>query len=192
MMLFLIFVAKSCQSVLFFWLIIVISTVLFSLPSHLQKQCTFGCFMKKLCKRSECWGGGGVEKITLGVREGAAALSEATIYASLYIFLCFALFHTFDRIYALFYILPGSNWGATFCSPIYIGTDSFGINYKLHKLGFEYGFSEWERAGGNSRTRPYWAARCLTRILGQVLQGFGSWNWLGLCWGFLGSRSSST
>ena len=81
---------------------------------------------------------------TWSARRGGPSLSEATIYALLYIFLCFALFHTFHRIYALFYILPTSNrddCGETFYSPIYIGTDSFGINYKLHKLGFEYGFS---------------------------------------------------
>ena len=87
----------------------------------------------------EQWRGGKYN--TWSARRGGPGLSEATIYAPLYIFLCFARFHTFDAIYALFYILPASNCGDTFYSPIYIGTDSFGINYKLHELGFEYGFS---------------------------------------------------
>ena len=55
------------------------------------------------------------------------------------VLLCFILLTGF-MLYFTFCLapLPG---GETFYSPIYIGTDSFGINYKLHKLGFEYGFS---------------------------------------------------
>ena len=55
------------------------------------------------------------------------------------VLLCFILLTGF-MLYFTFCLapLPG---GETFYSPIYIGTDSFGINYKLHELGFEYGFS---------------------------------------------------
>ena len=55
------------------------------------------------------WAARGVENITLGVREWAVPVSEAKIYVLIYILLCFALFHIFNRIYALFYILPSSD-----------------------------------------------------------------------------------
>lgn len=79
-----------------------------------------------------------MESITLGVREGAGQVSQRQRFMPRFTFSSVLLGFILS---ILFYILPASNCGDTFYSPIYIGTDSFGINYKLHELGFEYGFS---------------------------------------------------
>ena len=104
----------------------------------------FGYFMKELCNsRSECWAVRGVENITLGVREGAAtSLRGNDLCPALHFPLfCSASYFPQDLCSILHFAPNRDDCGETFSSPIYIGTDSFGINYKLHKPGFEFGFS---------------------------------------------------
>ena len=87
------------------------------------------------------WGRGGEDNTWSAGRGGRALRGNDLCPALHFPLFCSASYFPQDLCSILHFAPNRDDCGETFSSPIYIGTDSFGINYKLHKPGFEFGFS---------------------------------------------------